>query len=117
MYRWTYMLKGLLFGAPCRTCGRYRCKVRHQTARPAPQPCPTCGVAHPHLTFCRAAVIPPARAGAQPWMLDMEAASIARQQRQQVEQQLLQHACEAAGVDPLLAPWAAIAEQEGGRLA
>jgi hypothetical protein len=50
-------------------------------------------------------------------MLDMEAASIARQQRQQVEQQLLQHACEAAGVDPLLAPWAAIAEQEGGRLA
>lgn len=116
LYRWKYALMGLLFGAPCRTCGRYRCKTQHQAPRPPRPPCPSCGTGHPHLTFCPSAVLPPARAGVQPWMLDMYAESVARQLRQQVEQQLQQVEQDRAEIDPRLAPWAAIAAQEGGRL-
>lgn len=117
MYRWKYAIPGLIFGAPCRTCGRYRCNRPHQTTRPPRPPCPNCGTAHPHLTFCPTAVLPPARAGAQPWMLDMYAESIARQRRQLVDQQLQQVEQErSTSLDPRLAPWAAIAAQEGGRL-
>jgi hypothetical protein len=50
-------------------------------------------------------------------MLDMYAESIARQRRQLVEQQLQQVEQErSTSLDPRLAPWAAIAAQEGGRL-